>query len=51
MSRFAGKTVLITGASAGVGLACAEHFLREGANVGLVARREGPLQGGGGGLG
>lgn len=42
--RFEGRTVLITGASLGVGRACAERFHGEGANVALVARREGPLQ-------
>jgi short-subunit dehydrogenase len=43
MHRFQGKTVLITGASQGVGKACAEAFFAEGANLVLVARREGPL--------
>ena len=38
MNRFAGKTVLITGASSGIGAACAEAFIAEGANVVLVAR-------------
>ncbi len=41
---FRGKTVLITGASAGVGLATAQGFHAAGANVVLVARREGPLE-------
>ena len=41
--RFAQQTVLITGASEGVGLATARRFLEEGANVVLVARRPGPL--------
>ncbi len=35
-----GKTVLITGASAGIGNACAEVFAQAGANLILVARRE-----------
>ncbi|ABM07210.1 MULTISPECIES: SDR family oxidoreductase [Micrococcaceae] len=35
---FSGKTVLITGASQGIGLAAAEHFLKEGANVVGVSR-------------
>ena len=42
--RFAKQTVIVTGASLGVGRATCEHFFREGANVVLVARREGPLR-------
>ena len=38
--RFNDKTVLITGASLGVGRAVAKAFIREGANVALCARRE-----------
>ncbi len=37
-------TVLITGASAGVGLACARAFVARGDNVVLVARTPGPLE-------
>src|SRR5215470_1096786 len=31
-------TIVITGASAGVGRACAQSFARDGARVGLIAR-------------
>ncbi len=34
------KTVIITGASSGIGLSCAELFAREGAKLILAARRE-----------
>jgi NADP-dependent 3-hydroxy acid dehydrogenase YdfG len=34
------KSILITGASSGIGLATAELFLNEGWCVGLLARRE-----------
>lgn len=33
------KSVIITGASSGIGRATAEHFLQEGWRVGLIARR------------
>jgi len=38
VSRFDGQTVLVTGASRGIGLASAEHFAALGARVGMVAR-------------
>lgn len=41
--ELAGKHVLITGGSRGIGLACARGFLEEGAHVSLVARTEGTL--------
>ena len=39
-----GKKVLITGASKGIGLACAHGFAAEGAHVHLAARSEGLLK-------
>ena len=41
---FNGKTVIITGASAGVGAACAELFAAQGARLVLVARGQEALQ-------
>lgn len=35
---FENKVVLITGASSGIGAACAEYFVKEGAKVALVGR-------------
>ena len=40
---FSGKTVLITGASQGIGAATAQHFASLGANVVLTARSAGAL--------
>ena len=36
----AGKTVVVTGGSKGIGLACARAFLDEGARVAIVSRSE-----------
>lgn len=42
--RVDGKTVIITGASRGIGEAAAEVFAAAGAKVGLLARSEGPIR-------
>ena len=42
----AGRSVLVTGASKGIGLACAAAFLREGARVALVSRSRANLDAG-----
>ncbi len=39
MSQLKGKIIFITGASAGIGKACAEVFAREKSNLILSARR------------
>lgn len=44
MGELVGKTALITGASSGIGRACAEVFAREGASLILCARREDRLK-------
>jgi len=38
------KTIIVTGASKGIGLATAQSLLKEGHNVFLVARTENPLK-------
>jgi short-subunit dehydrogenase len=43
--RIAGKVVLITGASQGIGAACAAEFARAGAKLSLTARSEEGLRG------
>lgn len=42
--RFAGRVVMITGASEGIGAEAARRFVDEGAAVALVARRPEPLE-------
>ncbi|MCB5188997.1 SDR family oxidoreductase [Methylobacillus caricis] len=40
----ANQRVFITGASSGIGLALARHYLRQGATVGITGRRLAPLE-------
>lgn len=43
MTRFENKTVIVTGASSGIGAATARRFGREGANVVLISRTQSKL--------
>jgi len=40
MTNIKGKTVFISGASSGIGMACAEYFAKAGCNLILIARRK-----------
>jgi NAD(P)-dependent dehydrogenase (short-subunit alcohol dehydrogenase family) len=42
--KLSGKTVLVTGGSKGIGLACAVEFAREGCNLHLVSRDQARLE-------
>ena len=44
MTRFDGKTVIVTGAGTGIGAATARRLAQEGANVILTGRRPGPIE-------
>ena len=44
MSYFKGKTVIVTGASSGIGEATAKEFLNQGAKVILVSRNESKMR-------
>lgn len=40
MSEFENKVVVITGGNSGIGLACAQRFIKEGAKVAILGRNE-----------
>jgi len=44
MSKLDGKTALVTGGGSGIGLACAQHLLHDGAHVTIVGRSEDKLR-------
>lgn len=44
IKRFDGKVILVTGASEGIGAACAQVFRRRGARLSLIARSEEKLR-------
>ena len=44
MFRLDGRVVIVTGASAGLGVAMATGLAEAGANVGIAARRTDPLE-------